>query len=257
MLFRGGQNMGFFNGGRTGATAPQKPVVLDDITAYWDSLRDGGDVPYRGDVDPRAIQKVLKNAFILERIAPGMARLRVSCNTLTDLMGMDMRGMPISSLMAHDSQENFGHILEDVFSGPAVGKLELSCSRGFGRSIVKAEILLLPLKNDKGEVNRILGAITCDSPIRNEPHRFELNGSLVRQIETPPKIALASIAQTPKTPSNVTLADITPAKVGRGPVRPLDIDFDQNASELAAAAELLSLTKPTRHSHLRLVVTEA
>lgn len=234
--------MGFFNGGRTGATAPQDPMVIDELTAYWETLRDGGDVPPRSNVDPRAIQKVLKNAFILERIAPGIARLRVSCNTLTDLMGMDMRGMPITSLITRESHEGFGHILEDVFSGPAIGKLELSSGGGFRKSGLKAEMLLLPLKSDKGEVNRILGAITCNGPISKEPQRFELDGSLVRQIGIPAKV---------KT------TDRAPTRPNRAPVQLLGTNSDMNDPDLVVPTELLAMTKPTRHSHLRLVVTDA
>ncbi|MEM1421046.1 MAG: PAS domain-containing protein, partial [Pseudomonadota bacterium] len=51
---------------------------LSLVEAYWEGLRAGRLVPRRADVDPRGIDQALEYSFILERIAPGMARFRLA-----------------------------------------------------------------------------------------------------------------------------------------------------------------------------------
>lgn len=78
-----------------GRTAVQPARVVADLRAYWDELRQGRAVPTRADVQPAGIGDGLDYAFILERIAPGAARFRLAGRHLVDLMGMEVRGMPL------------------------------------------------------------------------------------------------------------------------------------------------------------------
>ncbi len=231
--------MRIFGDGKSGAAKVHSMEVMQEVKTYWEGLRDGNDIPYRSSVDPRSIQKLLKHAFILERIAPGMARLRVSCNTLSDVMGMDLRGMPMSALINGDSRETFGDVLERVFSAPAIGRLELTTRRTFGRTGLQAEMLLLPLRSDSGEVNRILGAITIDGEPARSPQRFDLEGSFLRRIETTEEKTSDPVA-TILRPQKVSMPSMDSIKVARKP-----------------AADLKSTLVPTKHSHLKLVVTES
>ncbi|TCL09437.1 PAS domain-containing protein [Shimia isoporae] len=206
-------------------------LVLDRMEDYWGSLRRGATVPYRSDVDPRSVQRMLRHSFILERIAPGMAKLRVSCNTLADLQGMDMRGMPIASIISEESREEFREILEQVFSGPATARLDLSTSGGFRRDGKSASMLLLPLRSDSGAINRILGAITVDGAGRKGPTRFDLTESLIREVSV----------------RDDGLAE-------RLSVRPVTLADRQNALQ---PEDIRANTVPTKHAHLRLVVSDA
>ena len=54
-------------------------------------------MPLRSEIDPRGLKGALEYCFVLERIAPGLARLRVAGSHLGDLMGMEVRGMPITA----------------------------------------------------------------------------------------------------------------------------------------------------------------
>ncbi|MBO9476988.1 PAS domain-containing protein [Shimia sp. R11_0] len=233
--------MRIFGDGKSSAAKVHSIAVMQDVKSYWEGLRDGHPIPYRSEVDPRSIQKVLKHAFILERIAPGMARLRVSCNTLTDVMGMDMRGMPMSSLINGESRENFSEALEKVFAAPAIGRLELSTSRPFGRSGLQAEMMLLPLRSDNGEVNRILGAITCEGDRGRTPQRFDLEGSFLRRIDVPGS-AKRLISSDAVQHNKITL----PAPSLKAPLR-----------KTGAAADDMPRLIPTKHPHLRVVATDA
>ena len=72
---------------------------LRHVEAYWRALCAEGQIPARSEVDPRGMQDALEYAFLIERIAPGMAKLRVSGSHVSDLMGMEMAGMPMSSMI--------------------------------------------------------------------------------------------------------------------------------------------------------------
>lgn len=206
-------------------------LVLDRMEDYWNSLRKGATVPYRAEVDPREVQHLLRNAFILERLAPGLAKLRVSCSTLTDLQGLDMRGMPITSIITEESREEFREIVEQVFSGPAVATLDLSTSRGFRAMGKRAQMLLLPLRSDSGAIDRILGAITVSGESTFGPARFDLTESLVRDVSVQDDGLAERLSVRP-----VTLADRRRAPLPE---------------------EVLANSVPTKHAHLRLVVSDA
>ena len=78
---------------------------LESIKSYWDDLRGDHAVPTRSDIDPRQIGPYLDRAFILERLAPGLARFRLAGMHLNDLMGMEVRGMPLSCFFQPDARE--------------------------------------------------------------------------------------------------------------------------------------------------------
>ena len=174
--------MGFFDGGLGRKPERRAGSVLREIETYWEALREDRDMPIRAEVDPRGIQRALRHAFILERMAPGMARIRVGGSLLTDVMGMDVRGMPVSSLIGTAARDSFRLVLEDVFRGPARARLCLSGERGMGRPALKGEMLLLPLRSSKGDVTRVLGGLEIEGQIGTQPRRFGLESSFLREL---------------------------------------------------------------------------
>ncbi|NCU21311.1 PAS domain-containing protein, partial [Candidatus Falkowbacteria bacterium] len=95
-------------------TAPRSPAdrALADLRSYWEALRQGRPVPARAEVDPRGIERALDYTFLLERIAPGMGRFRLAGMHLNDLMGMEVRGMPLSTFFAPLSRKPAAELLE-------------------------------------------------------------------------------------------------------------------------------------------------
>ena len=69
------------------------------LEAYWQALRGNRMVPLRADVDPRGIESALDFAFIVERVSRH-ARFRLAGSQISELMGMDVRGMPLTSLFS-------------------------------------------------------------------------------------------------------------------------------------------------------------
>lgn len=148
--------------------------VVDDVTAYWESLRCGRVVPLRSEIDPRGIDGALDCAFIVERIAPGFARFRLAGSYLVDLMGAEVKGMPLSMLFAQGSRKRLAEAVEGVFAGPETLRMQVAAERGLGRPTVAGEMVLLPLRSDLGDVTRALGCLATEGEIGRAPRRLQI-----------------------------------------------------------------------------------
>jgi len=149
------------------------PALLR-VEDYWESLKGSRLVPDRAEVDPRGLTGALEYAFVLERIAPGLARFRVAGMHLSDLMGMEVRGMPISAVFTPETRPELSRTLEAAFNEPARIRMQLRGEDGIGRPALTGEMTLLPLRSDGGEVNRALGAVTMDGGIGRQPRRLSI-----------------------------------------------------------------------------------
>lgn len=148
--------------------------IQREMRQYWDSLRMGRAVPARTDVDPRGIARALDYAFILERIAPGAGRLRLAGRHLIDLMGMEVRGMPICAFLNTSSRGRFSDVLESVFKAPQIAHLTLAAKSEYARPELRAQMMLLPLRSDLGDVTRALGCLIATGDAGVAPRRFDL-----------------------------------------------------------------------------------
>lgn len=155
---------------------------LAQVEAYWEALRGSRLMPTRTEIDPRGIERALENSFIVERIAPGIARIRIAGSHLSDLMGMEVRGMPLTAFISPSSRRQVSDTLEEVFEKPATCTLNLQSAKSTGMPALDARLLLLPLKSDLGDVSRILGALVAVGDIGRSPRRFEVTGTALRPI---------------------------------------------------------------------------
>ncbi len=149
------------------------------VRAYWEALRNGRDVPHRSEIDPRGIKAALEHTFILERIAPRVARFRLSGKHLNDLIGYEVRGMPLTSFFTPAARGEVEAILARVFDGPETAELTLAADSPTGRTLAEGRLLLLPMKSDLGDISRALGCLVYDGPIRRTPLRFTIAGARV------------------------------------------------------------------------------
>ncbi|WP_232830666.1 PAS domain-containing protein [Tropicimonas sp. IMCC34011] len=156
--------------------------AISAVEAYWKEIRASRPVPFRSEVDPRRIEDALEYAFILERIAPGIARFRLAGMHLSDLMGMEVRGMPLTAMFMPEARRPVSDTLERVFSGPAAATLTMAGQRGTGRPPLDARLILLPLRSDMGDITRVLGCLVSEGPIGRAPRRFELRQTQISPI---------------------------------------------------------------------------
>ena len=106
--------------------------AIAQTEAYWEALPGTRLMPDRADVNPRGIENPLEYAFIGEGIAPGLARLRLADMHLSDLMGMEVRGMPLSSFIVLHERQQMAEAIDQMFDSPACVTRTLRAETGIG-----------------------------------------------------------------------------------------------------------------------------
>lgn len=177
--------------------------VIAEMQAYWEALRAGRLVPLRSEVDPRGIEHALENAFILERIAPQVARFRLAGTHLNDLMGMEVRGMPLTAFFTPAGRAGMAEHIETVFQGPQTGDFTLTGEAGMGKPPIMARLLILPLRSDLGDVTRALGCLVSDGQIGRAPRRFEMTSVRMGRIEAGKPVSRGTVTAPVGLPAGV------------------------------------------------------
>lgn len=154
---------------------PKGASLLKGLEQRWWGLSTKGALPLRRNVSAGMIGDALPHAFIAERVAPGHARLRVAGRKLSDLVGTEARGMPLSCLIDTGSRSLLSQRLEQVFSRPAIVDVPVFATRGIGFSALRGRLLMLPLEGDDGTVDRMLGALLLDGATNRRPRRLQID----------------------------------------------------------------------------------
>ena len=159
---------------------------LRQVRAYWAALCHDGLPPFRAQIDPRGIDTALGGAFIAERVAPGVGRLRIAGMLLSDLAGCDPRGLPLSVLFEPQARRAMAGILDQVFDDRAQLDLTLAAERHIGRSGLEAQLVLLPLRRQPGTPALMLGCIAVSGDPGRRERRFHITGSTATAMPAPP-----------------------------------------------------------------------
>lgn len=159
----------------------QKFRAISQIESYWLALRNGRLVPARRDIDPRGMADQLKHAFILEKIAPGLARIRLAGQHLNDVLNMEVRGMPITAFFLPEARHEMQRVMDNLMDMPAQVMLDLKGEAGMFKGELDAQMVLLPLKDDNGQITRALGALQVNGDLPRGPIRFS-----IRHVEIEP-----------------------------------------------------------------------
>lgn len=183
---------------------------LAQFVTYWHSMRRGSDVPLRTEIDPRGIEALLGHAFIAEKIAPGLARLRIAGAHLSEVMGMEVRGMPLSALIEPEDRQQLADAIVELFERPAQIRIELASPGGIRRAPMTATLLILPLRSDLGDISRALGCFVSNGPIGATPRRFRVTECQVDPIDLTGEEATTGFAET-QSPFRASQAEDSPA----------------------------------------------
>ncbi|EBA10959.1 PAS domain-containing protein [Roseobacter sp. CCS2] len=150
----------------------QNAPVLQSLEQYWQTLRHAQQLPARTEIAPSKIDRALPHAFILQRVAPGTARFRVAGQRLHDLLKMDARGMPLTTLFQAEARDQVQNLLEAAFTGPAIVSIPLASPGTMLRPPLTGTMLLLPLRDRENNATRMLGALVTDQDGGTRPRRF-------------------------------------------------------------------------------------
>lgn len=156
--------------------------ILRKLESYWQTMRRTQRIPSRLDLQPAKIDTVLPYAFIVHRVAPGIARFRVAGQKVNDVLKMDARGMPLTTLFHPQSREQVQDYAELAFAEPAIIALPLVSPGSLLRPKVQATMLLLPMHDYHGASNRLLGALVTEIDTSvTSPRRFVIPaGAVIR-----------------------------------------------------------------------------
>ncbi|MCI4661382.1 MAG: PAS domain-containing protein [Neomegalonema sp.] len=147
---------------------PKSRALFD----YWNTLRAGRAAPFRSEINPRDISRLLESTFILEHVGKGKARYRLAGTKLCASFGMELRGMDALSLWHGDCRAKVRDTINRVIEEPVVGQLACTVETRSGY-LFDAEFLYLPLRADSGEMTRVLGCGHYMGSYGRHPETFE------------------------------------------------------------------------------------
>ena len=159
-------------------------LMLSSLRTYWDRLRAGRIAPYRAEIDPRQFEQALENMLIIERLAPDNMRIRLAGMKICEMMGMEVRGMQPSCLIDAPDRPRFDRLLALVMTEPAVVELTVAAPNRAGS--YRARMLMMPLRSDFGDINRVIGCTSGEGEIFAPPLAFRIEDVAVSPIETGP-----------------------------------------------------------------------
>jgi hypothetical protein len=173
-------------------------IMLSSLKSYWDRLRAGRIAPYRAEIDPRQFESALENMFIIEKLAPDNMRIRLAGMKICEMMGMEVRGMQPGALIEEQDRMRFDRLLNVVMKEPAVIELKLAAQNRAG--LYRATMLLMPLRSDFGEINRVIGCTSGEGELFAPPLAFAIDDVAVTPVEpshaAEPKQAMPGFAET-------------------------------------------------------------
>ena len=245
--------------GRRGEDHPGE-AALRRVEDYWERLRGDRLLPLRSEVDPRGLSDAIEGVFVIQRMAPAPARIRMAGTYADDLLGMEVRGMPLAALFAMAERPRLGALIEAVFTRPEALRLTLSSPADGARPALRAGLVLLPLLSDLGDATRALGCLAGDSCPRGGPRRLEIEEARRRDLLTEGQApAHAPTHALPPGPAPARLAPpARPAAVRPGRLRPVTPGGTWRPGAVAAAPGFAeppgpSLRPPRGKPKLRIV----
>lgn len=189
--------------------------MLSSLKSYWDRLRAGRVAPYRAEIDPRQFEQALENMFIIEKLAPDNMRIRLAGMKICDMMGMEVRGMQSSCLIDTPDRTRFDRLLDVVMGEPAVVELGLSAPNRAGT--YRVTMLMMPLRSDFGDINRVIGCASGSGELFAPPLAFRIEDVAVTPVEPGPAPAVE-----PQRPSLPGFAEPAPSFAGAPKLRSIE-----------------------------------
>lgn len=165
------------------------------LTDYWQARRLGEAAPTRASIDPMDFPKLLPQVFMLGRTGMVQYAFRLAGGLVGDLHGRDLRQADFISLWAPAAKLSLQTALEGARR--LVEPVRLTADAQAGGHSLPLEIVLLPLTNAQGAVDRYLGLyqpLGAIQRLRGQPvERLALVGFGHGEQMEGPRIRLAAI----------------------------------------------------------------
>src|SRR6516162_2333715 len=120
------------------------------LVGYWGRLRKGRAVPSQGDIDPRAIRRMLPHVFILDAEDPARPSYRLAGTAICERYGRELKGTAFLSQWDGNSTRALSLVLRQSLSTKQPLCLSSIAATADG-GMVEFETLLAPLSLEGGE----------------------------------------------------------------------------------------------------------
>lgn len=131
---------------------------------YWNRLRGARIAPQRSEIEPVDISDILPDTFILEQWAGEKFRYRLAGTRLCAVTGGELKGIEWHAGWGPGDQEALFTMFRAMTRDGAGALLRLVADNPREQQ-VRMEVLLLPLLNGTGQMNRVIGtAAALDTP---------------------------------------------------------------------------------------------
>lgn len=196
---------------------PDGEALLRKVEAHWTSKRPFGQIPSQADLAPEPLNTALSHCFVLERISATVARFRIAGKGLNELLRFEARGMPLSAIFSAEGRAQLGPMINAVCEQPEIAEIPLTASRGLIGGPLRGRLLLMPMKDARGEITRIFGALIVDGAPGRRALRFDIDPAVPlrnQRLATPVIRTIAEDAPTPAPPQVLNhLREIAPATI--------------------------------------------
>ncbi len=176
-------NMYFGDAARHDGETLEHHMAFAQLRQHWTSLRDTDcEPPKARDLQPHILGGALPFIFLVENLGGEILRLKLGGTHLCDVMGMELRGMPLRCFFAYNERPRFAAAVEPVFTGPAELDIRLQSSYSGLEPPVLARMMLLPLQGATGAIDRAIGAFVTKGALNHTPYRFEIERTEVQPL---------------------------------------------------------------------------
>ena len=122
---------------------------------YWMGLKQTKQAPSRGDIEPRQIKSLLPNMFMLERIDTKHIIFRLAGTAFCERYGREFRAHNFLALWRGDDHLRIRSLTNDLLDRVRPGLITYR-GESIDHLTLDSEILLLPICDEMGHVNRLI-----------------------------------------------------------------------------------------------------
>jgi len=128
------------------------------LVGYWSRLRNGRTVPDQGEIDPRAIKRLLSYVFILDCENPARPVYRLAGTSLCERFGFELKGTGFLAHWEAQSGLSLAPLLRQALkAGQPLCLSSVAATADNG--MVELETILAPIASEGGTPTRFLGMV--------------------------------------------------------------------------------------------------
>ena len=140
--------------------APVDPILVR-LYEYWQSKRNGRQMPSRADIDPAELRRLVYNVMLYDVVEPGrLYRIRLVGQAIVDFVGANNAGQWATATMPPEAAARMTEILNSVVARRAPRFRTGHAYWHRDKSYRKFEACFLPLSPDGRTVDKIFAGNT-------------------------------------------------------------------------------------------------